>query len=72
MTNFIFKSASDLQKIRQQLETVLNNQRHLRIDIEKMFIYFKQMKHDMDLQTQVDKFFPDENVIHPEDQRDLD
>ncbi len=57
MTNFIFKSPSDLQKIRQQLKTILDNQRHLRSDISSVNLQVSKIYNALALQKQVDEYF---------------
>ncbi len=69
MTNFIFKSGSDLQKISQQLLTVLNNQRHLRNDLAKMSLILDKLLLDKNLQSQVDDFY-DGSAVDPQDTPD--
>ncbi len=58
MTNFIFKSpSSDLQKIRQQLLTVLAEQRHQRADLSEIKFMLHKLLTNKDLQNQVDEYF---------------
>ncbi len=59
MTNFIFKSHEDLQKISQQLKTVLDNQRHLRNDIAICQGYITKIFNALALQKQVDDYYQD-------------
>ncbi len=61
MTNFIFKSPSDLQKIRQQLKTILDNQRHLRSDISSVNLQVSKIYNALALQKQVDEYFAEAN-----------
>ncbi len=76
MTNFIFKSREDFHKINQQLKTILDNQRHLRNDINICSIKVSKIYNALALQKQVTDFYDSaessENVSHPEDSRDLD
>ncbi len=61
MTNFIFKShASDLQKISQQLLTILNNQRFARNDLAIMNTKMTKIFNALALQKQVDQFYESE------------
>ncbi len=57
MTNFIFKSHGDLQKISQQLKTILDNQRHLRSDISSVNLQVSKIYNALALQKQVDEYF---------------
>ncbi len=57
MTNFIFKSPSDLQKISQQLKTILDNQRFLRHDIKSVNLQVSKIYNALALQKQVDDFY---------------
>ncbi len=57
MTNFIFKSQKDLQKISQQLKTILDNQRHLRNDISMQQSVIMKLYNALALQKQVDDFY---------------
>ncbi len=59
MTNFIFKSPSDLQKISLQLKTILDNQRFLRNDISKTHLQVSRIYNALALQKQVDEFYDD-------------
>ncbi len=64
MTNFIFKSdKSDLQKISQQLLTILNNQRFARNDLAIMNGKITKIFNALALQKQVTDYYdsqPDE------------
>ncbi len=57
MTNFIFKSPSDLQKISQQLQVILAEQRHQRADLQYLKTLCQYLKHDKNLQETVDKYY---------------
>ncbi len=57
MTNFIFKSQKDLQKISQQLKTILDNQRFLRIDIAKTHLKITQIYNALALQKQAEDYY---------------
>ncbi len=60
MKNFIFKSsalAPDLQKI---LQLLLSEQRAQRVDLANLLRMVKSMTINKDLQTQVDKYFSDD------------
>ncbi len=78
MTNFIFKSSNDLQKISQQIKVSLAEQRQQRSDLAEIKFMIHKLLTNKDLQTTVDKFyeeaprFDDEPKPHPEDQADLD
>ncbi len=77
MTNFIFKSPSDLQKISQQIQVILTEQRKQRGDLAMILYKCDRLINNKNLQKQVDDFYStapqyEENVIHPEDEKDLD
>ncbi len=67
MSNFIFKSREDLQKISQQLLTVLNNQRFLRNDISKITVALAKLTNDLNLQKQVDDYMESHDSEPPQD-----
>ncbi len=73
MKNFIFKSSAlptDLQKIVQLL---LTEQRAQRVDLANLLRMVKAMTINKDLQTQVDKYFDEDNQKDiPEETKDLD
>ncbi len=61
MKNFIFKSSAltpDLQKI---LQLLLSEQRAQRVDLANLLRMVKGMTINKDLQTQVDKYFDEED-----------
>ncbi len=72
MTNFIFKSASDLQKIRQQLLLVLAEQRHQRSDLKLIQVSIDKLITDSKLQKQVDDYMDEHDAAPEEPSRDLD
>ncbi len=57
MTNFIFKSPSDLQKISQQLKVLLTEQKHQRSDLAYIKTMLQFLKNDKTLQKQVDDYY---------------
>ncbi len=57
MTNFIFKSPSDLQKISQQLKVVLAEQVHQRSDLAEIKFMLHKLQTNKDLQETVDKYY---------------
>ncbi len=61
MTNFIFKSREDLQKISQsilsKLEIIQKEQRHNRVDIQKVILLLNKLDNANQLQKQVDDFY---------------
>ncbi len=71
MTNFIFKSRYDLQKISQQLKTILDNQRHLRSDIMAVNLQVTKIYNALALQKQVDDFYQADVPERPQNE-DLD
>ncbi len=74
MTNFIFKSRlRDLQKISQQLKTILDNQRHLRNDIAIQQGVLMKIFNALALQKQVNEYYEQEaDRPHVSESRDLD
>ncbi len=74
MTNFIFKStAADLQKIYQFLLVINKNVLYLTRQTDLCVKWLKEERHDVDLQTTVDKYFEDRDEPPvSEDKNDLD
>ncbi len=66
MTNFIFKSPSDLQKIRQSQIVILDNLKWLRSDMQALDYKITKVLNQCTLQKQVDDFYEK----HPD--RELD
>ncbi len=60
MTNFIFKSPSDLQKISQQVKVLLAEQVHQRSDLSEIKFMLHKLQNNKDLQSTVDKFYKDQ------------
>jgi len=76
MKNFIFKSnASDLQKMFSILENLQKNMVYATYKLDNILKLTKSISTDKDLQTQVDKYFVDDeedkNDI-PDSKADLD
>ncbi len=57
MTNFIFKSPSDLQKISQQVKVLLAEQVHQRSDLSEIKFMLHKLQTNKDLQDTVDKYY---------------
>ncbi len=57
MTNFIFKSPSDLQKISQQIKVLLNEQKLQRSDLNEIKYMLHKLQTNKDLQETVDKYY---------------
>ncbi len=57
MTNFIFKSPSDLQKISQQIKVILAEQVHQRSDLSEIKFMLHKLQSNKDLQDTVDKYY---------------
>ncbi len=73
MTNFIFKSSTDLQKIRQQLLLMLAEQRKQRCDLQEIKFAIHKLQTNKDLQTTVDKFYEEDGSTRdPPEIDDLD
>ncbi len=60
MTNFIFKSASDLQKISQQLVQVLAEQRHQRSDLALLISQMVKITNQFNLEETVKGYYVDQ------------
>ncbi len=67
MTNFIFKSASDLQKIRQQLVQVLSEQRHQRSDLALLISQMVKITNQFNLEETVKGYYSDQERPAVED-----
>ncbi len=66
MTKFLFKSDKpDFQKLSNQLDTVLAEQRHARVDLAYIIRILNAKTHDKALQQQVDEYF-DDDVTSPQ------
>ncbi len=73
MTNFIFKSPSDLQKISQQIKILLAEQVHQRSDLSEIKFMLHKLQTNKDLQDTVDKYYKEApDFAPPQDQADLD
>ncbi len=76
MTNFIFKSPSDLQKISQQIKILLAEQRLQRSDLNEIKFMCHKLQTNKDLQETVDKYYEEAPRFDDEpkskDQADLD
>ncbi len=70
MTNFIFKSQKDLQKISQQLITILKEQVHQRSDLQEIKYMLHKLQTNKDLQKTVDEFYSGKSSQSSDD--DLD
>ncbi len=62
MKNFIFKSTADFHKILfNQLRTVLDEQRHQRMDLALIIRFLKRPERNANLQKQVDEYFKEDD-----------
>ncbi len=59
MTNFIFKSPSDLQKISQQIQVLLAEQRLQRGDLQELLFQMKKVTNQFNLETTVKGYYQD-------------
>jgi len=67
MTNFIFKSPSDLQKISQSLKLVLTELKHQRSDLAYLKILVLKCVNNDNLQKTVDDFYKNQpGVPYPQ------
>ncbi len=57
MTNFIFKSPSDLQKISQYIQVLLKEQRAQRSDLAEIKSLLTRLVNNDQLQKQVDSYY---------------
>ncbi len=62
MNNLFSKSTGTYEKLIQQLETILTEQRHQRIDLATINRDIKILINAMKLQKQVDDYFEDEQT----------
>ncbi len=67
MNNLFSKSDATYEKLVQQLKTVLDNQRGLRMDINRINLMTKKLINAMELQKQVDEYFEDSPDKEPEE-----
>ncbi len=80
MTNFIFKSANRLIKnspltsdeIMTRLRLIQIELRHQRQDNKDIKLMLNKLLVDKHLQSQVDEYFEEKPVVHPEDIQDID
>ncbi len=73
MKNFIFKSPKDFHKIVfNQLDTVLTEQRHQRMDLADIKRLIIRAENNQKLQKQVDDFYPEDTEDIPEVNDDRD
>jgi len=73
MTNFIFKSQKDLQKISQQLLTILDNQRFARNDLAILNGKITKIFNALALQKTVDEYYErDESVPRSNEDQEPD
>ncbi len=63
MTNFIFKSPSDLQKISQQLVQVLSEQRHQRSDLALLISEMTKVTNQFNLEKQVKGYYSHQDTL---------
>ncbi len=71
MTNFIFKSQGTYKKLANQLEIILNEQKHQRSDLAGILYLLKSLRNDLRLEDQVHEFH-ERSVASPKDQEDLE
>lgn len=65
MTNFIFKSPGTFKKISNNLEVILNEQRHQRQDLATILYLIKQHLNNVNLQKTVDDFYRSGESVTP-------
>ncbi len=65
MTNFIFKSQGTYKKLANQLEVVLNEQRHQRSDLSAILYLLKQLRNDLRLSEDVAEYHEDHDSTPP-------
>ncbi len=56
MTNFIFKSQGTYKKLANNLEVILNEQRHQRQDLASILYLLKQLRNDLRLSSSVAEY----------------
>ncbi len=69
MTNFIFKSQGTYKKLANQLEVVLNEQRHQRSDLSAILYLLKQLRNDLRLSETVAEYHEDHDIADEEQPR---
>ncbi len=74
MTNFIFKSQeATYKKLANNIEAILNEQRHQRQDLAALLYLIKMMRNDLSLEKSADDFLDSSDSASPkESERDLD
>ena len=73
MKNFIFKSTdADFKKMFQLIETIQKNVLYLTYRIDSLLKEVKSITVDKHLQSQVDDYFDEVDLTHPDDKKDLD
>ncbi len=70
MTNFIFKSNADLQKISQLLEVLLTEQKHQRCDLDILKRNLMKLINSSNLQKQVDEYFDETSPQTEQEEQD--
>ncbi len=72
MKSFLKSSEPDLKKFIKLLDTIHKNVLYLTYQVDQVRRDITSMQTDKGLQTQVNEYFDDRNVVHPEDTKDLD
>ncbi len=65
MTNFIFKSSTTYKKLANQLEVILNEQRHQRSDLQEIKFMLHKLVNNNTLQETVDKYYKEAPDFSP-------
>ncbi len=66
------KSSINLELLDRRLEFIQTEMRHQRSDLRDISRKIDRLLVDKHLQMQVDEYFNDSNVVHPEDKADID
>ncbi len=73
MKQFFKSSEPDLKKLITTIQTIHKNVLYLTYQVDKVRRDITSMQSDKGLQTQVNEYFDEkENILHPDDEKDLD
>ncbi len=67
MKSFLKSSEPDLQKVIQSVLVIHRNVLYLTYQVDKIRRDISDMKTDKGLQTQVNEYFEEKEVVHPDD-----
>ncbi len=74
MTNFIFKSQGTYKKLANNIEVILNEQRHQRMDLasilRNMQVIIKHLDLEKKLSASLDEYYETQNQTSPQTESD--